>query len=311
MRHPRPHLRSISRHAATLRDGSDRIVSTSFGGTMCWTPRRPWRLSATRDGNEITLPCGFCSGCLEFQRRRLADRLVKKYNADKKPLWIFTISIELVMSSALSRALHRTPGLSLEPGFWRIAFDRMAVIASSTAALAANLRRRGLKYSIHKVLFRRGRRAWRVITQGIAHSREYWGANLNRWYARCLPRLEKLHWEIKSSARGRGYDRRTSPRLWTASGLTLVPPEAWKSEPLHQLGPRRLRAYLNRPGAAWSLPVGEVKAKTAQGLPLSPPLLLEEVGYRTSVHSDIPVPPDIQALIDRVAALARARGRGG
>ena len=46
---------------------------------MCWFPRKPWRLRIERDGFEHVIRCGECPGCLEFERRRLADRLQNKY----------------------------------------------------------------------------------------------------------------------------------------------------------------------------------------------------------------------------------------
>lgn len=71
---------SVRAFAATWRDTSDQVVATTFGGTMCWMPRKPWRLRIARDGFEHIIRCRECPGCLEFERRRLADRLHAKYN---------------------------------------------------------------------------------------------------------------------------------------------------------------------------------------------------------------------------------------
>ncbi len=61
--------------AATWRDSKDEIVATTWGGTMCWFPRKPWRLRIAHEGFEHVIRCRECPGCLEFERRRLADRL--------------------------------------------------------------------------------------------------------------------------------------------------------------------------------------------------------------------------------------------
>lgn len=65
--------------AATWRNQEGDVVGTAFGGTMCWMPRKPWTLRIVREGYAHIVRCGECPGCLEFERRRLAARLVAQY----------------------------------------------------------------------------------------------------------------------------------------------------------------------------------------------------------------------------------------
>lgn len=69
--------------AATWRDERGAIVGTTFGGTMCLWPVKPWRIRFHRDGFEGVMRCRECPGCLEFDRRRMADRLQIKYGLTK------------------------------------------------------------------------------------------------------------------------------------------------------------------------------------------------------------------------------------
>ena len=112
------------------------IVGTTWGGTMCWWPRRPWAMKFAGDGFEGIVRCGECPGCLEFDRRRLADRLHAKYSSQAEPrprtpkrpprdagprstehpprFFMIRISAPLVDQATLSHKLHRRRGVELE-----------------------------------------------------------------------------------------------------------------------------------------------------------------------------------------------------
>ena len=137
--------------AATWRNSEGEIVDSTFGGTMCWMPLKPWSLRIARDDWTGIVPCGECPGCLEFYRRRLCDRLRAKYrdlevralrasgrgraraasrpNAPEPALYLNRIYAPLEHHAALSRKLHRRRGLELEPGFLRLGATSFAVIA--------------------------------------------------------------------------------------------------------------------------------------------------------------------------------------
>jgi hypothetical protein len=69
--------------AATWRNEQGAIVGKTFGGTMCLWPVKPWRIRFHKDGFEGVMRCRECPGCLEFDRRRMADRLQTKYGLMK------------------------------------------------------------------------------------------------------------------------------------------------------------------------------------------------------------------------------------
>jgi len=241
---------SAGAFAATWRDSKDSVVATTWGGTMCWFPRKPWRLRIAHDGFEHVLRCRECPGCLEFERRRLADRLHAKYSAQftrsrplpepslhnisarkrtkSEALFLVRIYAPLLRHARICHALHRRPGLELEPGMYRLGTTSFAVLARSRTHLRDALLRAGLEHRIEPIRFSRGRRAWRSITAGIAVSREAYGEQVKRWYVKGLPAVEKQSWDVIRMGKGSHYQRTSSPRAWSRDNLVLVPPELWR-----------------------------------------------------------------------------------
>lgn len=314
---------------------------------MCWFPRRPGRLRIAREGYEHIIRCSECPGCLELNRRRLADRLKAHYQGKTGPLWLVRIHVPAEAMAPTSHRLHRRPGLKLEAGHFRLGLASMALLARDKAPVHLALRSDGIAHRIERIRASRGRRAWRAITAGILVSREAYGEQVKRWYMRGLAPLDKLRWEIDRRQYEPGYDRRRSPRAWTSSKLILVPPALWTTGHRYR---RTLRALLrnatdpesvaaiiaeasgqasasassvNRGASAppqrdasaahdaiyeqGRVAANDAAAAASFSSSSSPS---ERERYRSSGHTqkgDVPVPADIQAMIDRLATLAKHR----
>jgi hypothetical protein len=251
--------------AATWRNQAGEVVGTTYGGTTCRFPIKPWRLRFHADDFEGVLPCGECPGCLEFYRRRLAARFHAKYGTgahlescsdsgqaayvergvDRNKAILFAVRIyaPLELHAQYSRRWHRRPAFELEPGFIRCGVTSFFLISREPSALLRELSRIGLRSRKHVILLRRGRRAWRVPSAGLIVSRKVYGEQLNRWYVRGLPKAERQQWEVRKVGKYQTYIGTSSPRAWKGSDLVLVPPEVWK---LRRADRRALRGILSR-----------------------------------------------------------------
>lgn len=251
--------------AATWRDEAGEVVGTTFGGTMCLWPLKPWRFRFAGDGFEGVIPCGECPGCSEFYRRRLADRLHQKYGrgdartatrktktggssagfagGDARTLFLVRIHAPIQMHARMAHALHRRRRLALEPGMWRMGASSFAVLAREDLEIRALLTKLGYKFRIERVRLSRGRRAFRALTAGLLVAREIYGKQRNRWYALGLPPADRRKWEVRKIGTYQSYARATSPRAWTARKLVLVPPDVWR---LSRTDRRSLRGQLLR-----------------------------------------------------------------
>ena len=229
------------------------VVGTTWGGTMCWWPRRPWAIRFAGDGYAGIVRCGECPGCLEFDRRRLADRLQRKYGAQAEALgareggasrshgcyvtgsttklFVIRIWVPLVDHAALSHQLHRRRGLELEPGFFRLGSRSFALLSREVTHIKAILRSLKLEHRIEPVRMSRRRRAWRVITAGVLVAREVYGEQVKRWYAPGLPPAEKQSWEIEKHAMEKPWHRTSGARARRSGSVVLVPPEVWRLRP--------------------------------------------------------------------------------
>jgi len=251
--------------AATWRDERGETAGTTYGGTMCWFPVKPWRIKIVRDGYEHIVRCRECPGCLEFERRRLAERLHAKYSnaghgAPLKPaprvhasargfsngvptLFVVRIWAPIEKHAALCHALHRRRGFQLEPGMYRLGASSFALLSRERATLPRVLRTANVRFRIEPVRLSRGRRAWRSLTAGLIVTREIYGEQTKRFYSRGLPILARDKWEVVKIAKYQGYDRFGSPRGKSYRKLVLVPPEVWK---LRRTDRRALRGLLCR-----------------------------------------------------------------
>ena len=255
---------------ATWRDQTtNEIVGTTWGGTMCWWPRRPWAIKFAGDGFEGIIRCGECPGCLEFDRRRLADRLSRKYQhgpvqiaassttrstrrasgaASEIPqLYVIRIWAPLVDQATLSHKLHRRRGLELEPGFFRLGSRSFALLSREVTHIRAILRSLKLEHRIEPVRMSRRRRAWRVITAGVLVAREVYGEQIKRWYAPGLPPAEKQSWEVEKHAMQKPWHRTSGARAKRSGHVVLVPPEVWRLRPTERRLLRREYASATSP----------------------------------------------------------------
>ena len=232
---------------------------------MCLWPRKPWRIRITREGFEHVIRCGECPGCLEFERRRLADRLHAKYHKyvmrpgkstasgardgdqahapSPEKLFVVRIWAPLELHASIAHKLHRRRHFEFEPGMWRLGASSFAIIARSRVGLPEVLRALGYRFRIEPLRLKRGRRAWRALTAGLIVAREIYGEQRNRFYARGLPAAERQKWEVKKLGSYKSYSRSSSPRAWTDRKLVLVPPDVWI---LRRADRRSLRGLLTR-----------------------------------------------------------------
>ena len=255
---------------ATWRDqATGEVVGTTWGGTMCWWPRRPWAIKFAGDGFEGVVRCGQCPGCLEFDRRRLADRLHVKYSpvpgtpfgksgaappasgnrlrTSVAHLFVIRIWAPLADHAALSHKLHRRRGLELEPGFFRLGSRSFALLSREMTHIRAILRSLGLEHRIEAVRMRRRRRAWRVITAGVLVAREVYGEQVKRWYAPGLPPAAKQSWEVEKHAMEKPWHRTSGARARRSGSVVLVPPEVWRLRPTERRLLRREYASATSP----------------------------------------------------------------
>lgn len=249
--------------AATWQNESGEVVGTTWGGTMCLWPRKAWRIRIARDGFEHVIRCGECPGCLELDRRRLAERLFTKYGANQakaprervgetaaearrsdqsnRRLYLVRVWIPLSKQAELARKLHRRRGLDLLPGWARLGARSFALVSREKGSLARVLKTAGVEFRVETLLLSRGRRAWRALTAGLLVAREIYGEQLNRYYFRGLPKLDRERWEVQKLGAYKSYDRARSPRAWTGRRVVLVPPGVWR---LSRTDRRSLRGLL-------------------------------------------------------------------
>lgn len=282
--------------AATWRDQSGEVVGQTYGGTMCWSPRNGGGLRVETDGYVHVVRCRECPGCMEFERRRLATRLHDQYSSKTmrvRPLpepslhnvsvpkrtegervFLVRIYAPLDRHAAIAHALHRRPSLDLEPGMYRLGTTSFGVLARDTRAIKRALHTLGLEHRVEPIRLGRGRRAWAPVTAGMSVSRSAYGENVNRFYARGLPRAEKKSWDVIRVKPYQSYDRRSSGRAWTSGNVVLVPPEVWR---LGRADRRQVRAMLHdavspEAAAIARQRVMELVAQAVRPLPVIAPL---------------------------------------
>src|SRR5208282_4446957 len=146
---------------------------------------------------------------------------------ERRP-FVVRIYAPIEVHAALAHALHRRRHFELEPGFYRLGSTSFALIARAVVPLRAWLKRSGLKHRIEPVRLRRGRRAWRTITAGLMVAREIYGEQRNRYYARGLPKTDRLKWEVKKIGKYEHYSKYRSPRASIDARVVLVPPDVWR-----------------------------------------------------------------------------------
>ena len=198
-------------YAATWRNAHSQVVETTDAATMCWAPRKAGYLRIKSvDGFIHVIRCRTCSGCLEFDRRRLEKRLLERYRNHVGDLFLASIKAPIEQHARLAHNLHRRPGLELEPGLFRLGTDRFGVLARSSEQLDQALKALGLPHTIWRIRKANRRRPWSRVSAGLLVARENYGEQTKRWYARGLPPAEKLSWAVERITYQKGYDWRSS-----------------------------------------------------------------------------------------------------
>ena len=330
---------SVNPRAATIRNPVGEIVGTTWGGTWCWHPVNPSKYATTNtDGtNAHIIRCRKCPGCLELDRRMLADRLVATFIEEVLDIWVLLVESNLAQAPWLASTISRISSVQRCWGWCRIGATRIAVIvAGRKPNVRASRVLRGRSVCLHRVRKARGRRAWALVTAGVLYSRDVYGENVNRWYIRGL----KIVPRDKRVGVWRGRVRATHPQMrpgvaGVSGELSLHPAEAYRpprlikraahargrfagvrgvAEPIGQVlaglpaliaGARLANSQLSpagKAGRAGILDFGGAKRVPLSQEPESIPLTRR---YSSSPESDR---REIDAWVSRMVAIARSRG---
>lgn len=257
-----------SSFAASWHDAGGAQTRTTWGGTICWYPREYSKLVSydSASGDEHVIRCGFCAGCREFDRRRLADRLETHYAKHEGDLWLLKIATPLAKQAKVRRRISQIITGKCSEGFYRLSATVFALIVRDRKRL--NLASRtfdGLIYSWEKIRRKRKRRAWKTLTLGMMEPRETWGEWTNRHYHRGLPIAARQNWSIdtRQGLRKRHPESKSGARAHR-NGEFLYPPEAWKPPRLNRRkGPITKRFARTAPGAP--LPIAASLASVVAG----------------------------------------------
>jgi len=327
--------------AATFRDSDGRVVGTTWGGTLCWYPRKPSALACvSRDGErEHVIRCGWCPGCLELDRRRLADRLVEWAKKVEGKIWLVIIESPLSKQSTLMAHMRRTASFASSIGFYRLTENACSILlVGKRPSFSSSASCRSIVVRLHAIKKSRGRRAWNLLTSGILKARDVWGKWTNRFYHRGLPKLAGEGWAVET--RG-GLRKRHCGAGQGARGVSgdvfLFPPLAWlpprlarrkgpiemrTREPervastLHFLTSRLRISESRSDDAREEVPSGRLSppgrsappdASRASYLPKSGSLILNETRYQGSRQSDR---AEIDAWLARMKQIAEAKAKG-
>ena len=223
---------AVNPRAATFRDAAGEVIATTWGGTWCWHPLNPTKWATTSEDGEDAhiIRCRQCPGCLELDRRKLADRLEATFKEEVDNLWVVMVEVNAVEVARFAASLSRISSLWRTWGWCRIGANRIAiVVAGRKPNLRASRLCDGRKVSLLRVLRSRGRRAWRELTAGILYSRAVYGENANRWYIRGLKRVPRT----KRVGVWRGRVKLTHPEMGrgvagTRAGVSIHAPEAYR-----------------------------------------------------------------------------------
>ena len=325
--------------AATFRKGDGEVVGTTWGGTWCWHPVNPAKYATeSEDGGDVhVIRCRRCPGCMELDRRELADRLVLTFNKEVVDIWVGLLEVGLEVAPRAASQFGRIMSGAKFWGWCRIGASRIAVIvAGRKPPVLARLLSIGRLVSLSRVRRTRKRRAWSTVTAGILYSRSVYGEQTNRWYMRGLKRVPRA----KRVGLWRGRARQKNPELrqgvaGVRGGLMLCPPESYRPPRLLKRAPRGGRRFAGVRGNVE--PIGKVLADLPSMLasttlakyqlspgrgaavPKSPNFGRREARTAFEEQRSIPLTArysssrvddraEIDAWLARMAAKARARG---
>jgi hypothetical protein len=205
--------------ALTFRNVAGEILGSTWGGTTCLNPRTPSKYAAVDDdsGQEHEVRCRDCAGCREYERRELCIQLDTYFAAYGGDLWLIVVEAESEDQGHIRARLSRMKSLRDSMGFYRLGSKAFAFIVAGKQPHSRVLRTQ-TRLSVHIVKVRRsrGKRAWNPLTWGMLVPRVEYGPNLNRFYHRGLPRVERNKWNVRK----RGGMRARNP--WVGRGAIAV-----------------------------------------------------------------------------------------
>ena len=205
-------------------DKNDNQVGVTEGATMCWAPRQPHRWHASNGQYEVVWPCRECGGCLQFYRRRHAERLHARYKDDPRRFSLVKFKVPTERQLSFVRMARRLKDASVEPPFFRYGPDWAGLLTTTPAVLREALTARGVEVRTIPVTKQKYRSAWDFVTSGMLISRVQYGENVKRLYGRGLPAADTQHWENIKLVDYEPYHRHLSARAWTSDGRRLLPP---------------------------------------------------------------------------------------
>jgi hypothetical protein len=222
----------VNPRAVTFRDATGEVIATTWGGTWCWHPLNPTKWATTSEDGEDAhiIRCRQCPGCLELDRRELADRLEATFKEEVDNLWVVMVEVNAVEVARFAASLSRISRSWRTRGWCRIGASRIAiVVAGRKPRWHASRLCFGRTVSVLRVLRSRTRRAWRELTAGILYSRSVYGENANRWYIRGLKRVPRT----KRVGVWRGRVRSSHPEMvrgvaGARAGVSIHAPEAYR-----------------------------------------------------------------------------------
>lgn len=241
--------------------------------------------------------CRWCPGCLEFERRRLAQRVHTHFSATEEKLWLVLIECPPHSTARVAAAVRRRRTVRWSSGFSRVSRSTVALIAAGAKPrLRACGSLSGCCVSVTAIRRSRGLRAWSNYTAGLLVTRDEWGEQTKRWYWRGLAPAEKESFDVSTRvglvARNPGC---TQGIRAVRDGVGLYPPEAWRPPRLN----RRRGALERRTNGPLQISA-TLKALIQQAL--SAPLARKSpviAGARERASSSLAVVPDGAGAPDR------------
>lgn len=217
---------------ASFRNRDGTILARTDGSTVCWSPRRPSRFSAYDEasGDATILRCLDCPGCREFDYRRHRGRLQEFYSKAKGPLWLLSLECFHSTRSALRRLMNLI-GTNVDAGnSYLLGNTGVASIATGAKPPAlVRIGHRNVRLSVKRILNPSRGRAWRPLRIVFSTPRSEYGAQVKRFYHRCLPQAPRRTWAVVTR---RGVSQSFGAKIdglrACRDGVGIFPPEAWR-----------------------------------------------------------------------------------
>jgi hypothetical protein len=221
-------------------DADGRELGVTNAETMCLAPRYPHRLRISNGQYDHVIRCGICPNCVELDRRRLAERFRRAYEKHDGPLFFVQFKADIPTQNRLVRSARRARRLHVQSQLVRLGPGWAGLLVRDPHELEAWFAAREVETRTEPIRLKRGRRAFRRVAAGLAIARVRYGKNVNRYYGRGLPPVDKQSWSVERVDKYEPYDRATSPRAWTDDGRRLLPPLALSGKVIRLNAVRRI-----------------------------------------------------------------------